>query len=324
MINLTPLLSFTLSYFCLQLLLKGKMLEFALDHPNDRSLHSSPVPRTGGVAILAGALLGWLVLDPGRFAPFALGSVAVMMVSLADDLKGISVGWRLLAHFAITSVFLTICLQLNLDWFWLVAAGVAVVWMTNLYNFMDGSDGLAAGMAIIGFGSYAIAAKLAGDTGLAIAMGCIAGTSLAFLRFNFYPARIFMGDAGSVPLGFLSAVFGLMGWQQGLWPLWFPLMVFSPFVIDATATLFKRLLGGEKIWQAHRSHYYQRLIQMGWGHKRTAMLEYTLMLACAASALLVIHLPLKWHLPILILWVVIYTTLMVWVDKLWKRHLGTL
>lgn len=188
---------------------------------------------------------------------------------------------------------------------------------------MDGSDGLAAGMAFIGFSCYAIAAWLGGDTELSIAMLCISAASIAFLGFNFYPARIFMGDSGSIPLGFLSAAFGYMGWQHRLWPLWFPVLVFSPFVVDATVTLAKRFLSGEKVWQAHCSHYYQRLVQLGWGHKRTAILEYALMLGCGVTATVMIRQPSVWHLPLLGIWVAIYIFLMVKVDKLWRRRLKT-
>ena len=94
-----------------------------------------------------------------------------------------------------------------------------------------------------------------------------------------------MGDAGSIPLGFLSAALGILGWRAGHWPLWFPLLVFSPFVVDASLTLARRVLRGERFWQAHRSHYYQRLVQLGWGHRNTALAEYALMAACGGLAL---------------------------------------
>jgi UDP-N-acetylmuramyl pentapeptide phosphotransferase/UDP-N-acetylglucosamine-1-phosphate transferase len=95
----------------------------------------------------------------------------------------------------------------------------------------------------------------------------VAAAAAGFLCFNFHPARIFMGDVGSVPLGFTAGALGLVGWRSGAWPLWFPLLVFAPFILDATVTLLRRALRGEKVWQAHRSHYYQRMVQMGLGHR---------------------------------------------------------
>jgi len=94
-----------------------------------------------------------------------------------------------------------------------------------------------------------------------------------------------MGDVGSATLGLLAAAFSLWGIQLGLFSWWYPLLVFSPFVVDATVTLVRRLLNRERIWEAHRSHYYQRLVQLGWGHKKTVLAEYLIMLLAGASAL---------------------------------------
>jgi UDP-N-acetylmuramyl pentapeptide phosphotransferase/UDP-N-acetylglucosamine-1-phosphate transferase len=172
-----------------------------------------------------------------------------------------------------------------MPWIVVPIAVLALMWFTNLYNFMDGSDGLAGGMAVAGFGAYAIAAWQSGDPALATAAAGTAAAALGFLAFNFHPARVFMGDSGSIPLGFLAGAMGLAGWRDGLWPLWFPVLAFGPFVADASATLARRVLRGERFWQAHRTHYYQRLVQLGWGHRRTAFAEYALMLLCAAVAL---------------------------------------
>jgi UDP-N-acetylmuramyl pentapeptide phosphotransferase/UDP-N-acetylglucosamine-1-phosphate transferase len=113
----------------------------------------------------------------------------------------------------------------------------------------------------------------------------LAAAALGFLLFNFPPAKIFLGDVGSVPLGFLAGALGLQGWRDDLWPLWFPVVVFAPFIADASATLVRRALRGEKVWQAHREHYYQRLVRLGFGHRGTAYVAYALMLVCAALAL---------------------------------------
>ena len=151
----------------------------------------------------------------------------------------------------------------------LALLALAVAWITNLYNFMDGSDGLAGGMSVAGFGAYSIAAWLAGDAATGALCAAISGASVAFLLHNFYPARIFMGDVGSIPLGFLAAALGIVGWRNDAWPLWFPLLVFGPFIGDATVTFFKRVARRERVWRAHREHYYQRMVRMGFGHRGT-------------------------------------------------------
>lgn len=169
-------------------------------------------------------------------------------------------------------------------WVAALCMSLAIIWMTNLYNFMDGSDGLAGGMTAIGFGYYGVFAYWMHDHNFAVINFCIAAAALAFLVHNFHPARIFLGDAGAIPLGFLAAALGILGWMNQIWTLYFPLLVFSPFIVDSTITLIKRLLRGANIWQAHREHYYQRLIERGFGHRDTALLSYGLMLTAGASA----------------------------------------
>jgi UDP-N-acetylmuramyl pentapeptide phosphotransferase/UDP-N-acetylglucosamine-1-phosphate transferase len=194
---------------------------------------------------------------------------------------------------------------------------LAIAWTANLYNFMDGSDGLAGGMTLIGFGAYAIAALSGGAAPLAGLCAAIAAAAAAFLAFNWHPARLFLGDVGSVPLGFLAGALGLAGWSQGLWPLWFPVLVFAPFMGDATLTLLKRALRRERVWEAHRDHYYQRLVRMGFGHRRTAGVEYAAMLGCAGLALLVFREPPVVQAIALAFAAVALAGAAVWVDLRW-------
>jgi hypothetical protein len=142
----------------------------------------------------------------------------------------------------------------------------------------------------------------------------------AFLLFNFPPARVFMGDAGSIPLGFLAAVLGLIGWRAGLWPLWFPLVVFGPFTVDASVTLARRMVRGERIWEAHRSHYYQRLILSGWTHRRAAVWEYGLMLLSAAVAIAALRVSNVVAIALLSALALVYGAAMVAVDWRSKRR----
>lgn len=271
-----------LSYALNALAVRGRLGAKLLDQPNERSLHARAVPRIGGLGIVAGSAAG--LLAGGDFVPVILLALALAAVSLVDDWRHLPPAVRLLAHLAAASAFCLADLAAGVAV--LAVAVVAIGWMTNLYNFMDGSDGLAGGMAVFGFGTYAIAALLAGDPALATVCGCIVAAAAAFLRFNFHPARIFMGDVGSIPLGFLAGALGLIGTQRQLWPWWFPPVVFAPFVADATVTLLRRIARGERVWQPHRSHYYQRLVLLGWGHRRTALAEYTLMALSGGVAIL--------------------------------------
>ncbi|MEZ5741564.1 MAG: glycosyl transferase [Burkholderiaceae bacterium] len=166
---------------------------------------------------------------------------------------------------------------------WLAVGAVILLlaWFANLYNFMDGADGLAGLMALVGFLTYALLAPA--DSLMATACTALAGASAGFLALNWPPARVFMGDSGSVPLGFLAGGLGLAGAAAGYWPWWTPLGVFLPFVLDASVTLARRALTGRRIWEAHREHVYQRLILRGWSHQRVSLVYGGWMLACSLA-----------------------------------------
>jgi UDP-N-acetylmuramyl pentapeptide phosphotransferase/UDP-N-acetylglucosamine-1-phosphate transferase len=276
------ILSFVVAYLIARLLL-SRFASFALDEPNARSLHERPVPRTGGLAVLAGTALSLAFGGAAQWFPLAL-ALFLAAVSFLDDLHRLPTLARLLAHFVAAGVLLWYVLS-PMGVLELLVLALSVVWITNLYNFMDGSDGLAGGMGVIGFCAYAIAAQLGGDPALSAVCVALAAACAGFLVHNFHPARIFLGDIGSIPLGFLAGALGIVGWRNDLWPLWFPVLVFGPFIGDATVTLLRRLIRGERIWQAHRDHYYQRMVRAGLGHRGTACIAYVAMLGCAAAAL---------------------------------------
>lgn len=287
------------------------------DIPNERSLHTEPIPRTGGIALMAGIFSGWVKLFEFWAWWIVLPVLGLFVLSLADDVRNLSARKRLIGHFAAAIIVLG---GAGVDWLWMAPVLLYIVWMTNLYNFMDGSDGMAGGMALFGFSFYGIAGLMNGNEAFAMLNFTIGAAALGFLYHNFHPARVFMGDAGSIPLGFLAAAFGVWGWQQGFWPFWFPVLVFSPFVADATFTLFKRIKRGEKLAQAHRSHYYQRLVQMGWGHRNTALAEYALMLITGVSALWGTGLGMSGQGNMLAMWGAIYLGIAMWIDRRWQLH----
>jgi UDP-N-acetylmuramyl pentapeptide phosphotransferase/UDP-N-acetylglucosamine-1-phosphate transferase len=255
----------------------------ATDLPNDRSLHARPVPRVGGWGVVPAALAAAIVFDAANMLLVCIVAV-LFAVSYVDDRYGLPILARISVHALAAAL-----------WLWqgpvqlppaiAILAGCAILWITNLFNFMDGSDGLAGGMAIFAFTTFGAVASTAGIAPLAVWSIAVAGAVAGFLFFNLDPAVVFLGDAGSISLGFLAGVFGLWGWAAGAWPLWFPFLVAAPFVLDATVTLLRRVFRREPFWRAHREHYYQRLIRMGWTHRRTALLEYVLMAGCSGLAI---------------------------------------
>lgn len=314
----SPVVAALVSLILTTLLLISKTGKGIQDIPNERSLHDVPVPRIGGVGLMAGVLSGWALMLKSLAWWVVLPVVILFAISLLDDMRGLTARIRLLVHLVAAFILLAGSGMLLHNFPTALIVLLGVVWMTNLYNFMDGSDGLAGGMTFWGFTAYGVAALMHGNDMQAMLNFSIGAAALAFLYNNFHPAKVFMGDAGSIPLGFLAAAMGLWGWQQSLWPAWFPLLVFSPFVMDATVTLAKRAIRGEKVWQAHREHYYQRLVRIGWGHYRTALFEYALMLAAGVSAIWAIHRLPQTPWPLFLAWGSIYAVLMLALDWRWK------
>ncbi|SKC63843.1 MraY family glycosyltransferase [Paraburkholderia hospita] len=301
------------------LLRTGWAWRLATDIPNDRSLHVRPTPRVGGWGVVPAAAVLICRETPALWL-IALLAVALAIMSQIDDRRGLPARLRFGCH-VIAVAAVIVVYPADTGWWILAIVAFFLVWLVNLYNFMDGSDGLAGGMAVFGFGGYAVVALTSAhsDISLGLASASVAGAAAGFLLFNFHPAKVFLGDAGSIPIGFLAGALGYWGWRSGTWPFWLPAMMFSPFIADASVTLLKRLIRGEKFWQAHRDHYYQRMVRSGIGHGRTAILWYLVMLAGIAIA---------WYLstrsPVvqlcgIIAWAVVLCILGVKVDLRWRR-----
>jgi len=298
-----------------------------LDHPNERSLHHTPIPRSGGIAMIIAIMCGML-LTPFSYSESVWllvgGSLVISAVSMADDWFDLPASVRLLVHMA-ASVWVVFGLDVDTSifvnhWVGLLFFTLSTIWLINLYNFMDGMDGFAGGMGAIGFSLFAIAGVFHTDIEFSLVAILIAAANVGFLRFNFPPAKIFMGDAGSATMGFLVAGLSMWGLSLNLFELWFPLLVFSPFIFDATATLIRRALKGEKVWQAHREHYYQRLALAGWGHKKTVVHEYILMFFVGMSAIGM----LCWSEAVMIglgFWALVYSLLAYKADMFCKKNM---
>ncbi len=287
--------------FISTLLLTAKVRTWAwsravLDIPNSRSLHVVPTPRGGGLAIVVVVLTleAWCLLRgiplPGGWAGWG-ATLGLALIGLGDDLWSWSATWRFLWQWAVCAAWAIGTLDPALNWQSILVTVmiiVLMVWVVNLYNFMDGSDGLAATQAI---GAGAIGGGLAlwlGRADLAIIPLLVAGSSTGFLCWNWSPAKIFLGDVGSYFLGGQFAVLGVTTARDAqltwLWPI-----LLAPFVVDATLTLIRRVLQRERWHTAHRTHAYQLLVQAGWSHARLALgLAMILLLICLPFAIIAV------------------------------------
>ena len=305
------------------LLKTGLAWRLATDIPNARSLHERPTPRVGGWGVVPMVLVTVFVCAPHLWL-LAICVLFLAAVSQLDDRRGLPARVRFAAHFLAVVAWIVVY-PAAVPWWCLAVFGVSLIWLVNLYNFMDGSDGLAGGMAVFGFGGYAVAALAAPQPAPELALVCAAaaGTALGFLAFNFFPARIFLGDAGSIPLGFLAGALGYWGWRSNSWAIWFPVMCFAPFIGDASITLLRRLMRGEKFWQAHREHYYQRMIRSGVGHARTAISWYLFMFVGVILAVSALSLPVREQWMIVVVWAIVLVLAGVVIDVRWRNFQST-
>jgi|FLOH01.1.fsa_nt_gi UDP-GlcNAc:undecaprenyl-phosphate/decaprenyl-phosphate GlcNAc-1-phosphate transferase len=315
---LIPGLSFLFTYCFIVIILKTNIPKYFIDIPNARSLHNKGIPRLGGIPVILSIILSLLLLPNSLILDLIGPLILVTLVSISDDLFKISRLVRISAHLAASILFIY-SLSMGYSLFlYLIITGI-FVWVINLYNFMDGSDGLAGGMAVIGFGSYSIASLINGDLTFFVINNIISFSALAFLLFNFSPAKIFLGDAGSISIGFLAASIGLVGINEHIWPIWFPLFIFSPFIVDSTHVLFRRAVSKEKIFDAHNTHSYQRLVQIT-NHKITASYAYILMIFISAVSIYSINSKINVVLLLSAALIFIYSFILVYISRRWKNN----
>jgi len=263
------------------------------DIPNERSLHTGTARRGGGIAIImtVAVIAGWLwVPEPGKWTwQLIIGAslLGYAVIGLLDDRNLLSISQRLVAQTIFAGSLFVTAIQIGwiqpADYFpifkqtlflplWLLlpALGLWLLWMVNLFNFMDGIDGLAAAQAVVaaftlGFWFYAN-----GETFLGLVNFSLAGSVLAFALFNWSPARVFLGDVGSLSLGAWFGWMSILGAISGKLPFEAFLLLYGLFVFDASYTLVVRIIRGEDWWRGHRNHLYQRLVRAGWSHKKVS------------------------------------------------------
>ena len=258
-----------------------------LDVPNARSSHSTPVPRGGGLSIVAvlltaAAVLAWRgVVSRGVAEALLGGGLLIGAVGLVDDLYSLRASIRAGIHF-LGATWAVWCLGgigpldlgwIKWDWGWIgqIVGVVGLVWMINLYNFMDGIDGIAGMEAVSagGFGALLLVAH--GHSGLAELALILVFACAGFLTRNWSPARIFMGDTGSGFLGFVLGVFVIASAKQQPEFVWPWLTLLAVFIVDATVTLLRRARRGERWYASHRSHAYQHATRACGSHAKVAL-----------------------------------------------------
>lgn len=280
-------------------------LERMLDVPNERSSHSSPTPRGGGISIV---ILAFPALLIAAFRSPAFGtrtatlmavtSAGIALVGFWDDIRSLGARIRLLTHViaaivataaigAIDAVMFAMGTSIDLKWLAFPLTVMWIVGLTNAYNFMDGIDGIAASQALIAALAWTIVGSLSANSFLLIIGIAVAGGSAGFLWHNWPPARIFMGDVGSGFLGFTFAILTLVAARTEPRAVIAGILFVWPFVFDTVFTFARRLYRGENVFHAHRSHLYQRLVIAGASHKSVTTIYATLSCICALAGILV-------------------------------------
>jgi UDP-N-acetylmuramyl pentapeptide phosphotransferase/UDP-N-acetylglucosamine-1-phosphate transferase len=319
------LLIFAIAFgsLCLTYLIKNYALKKGIvSIPNDRSLHSTPVPLGGGVAIVITWYIGISILFILGFLAknlyFALLSgILLTIISLLDDLIGLKPIIRLFFHF-VTAIIAFILIgglrqlvipTIEFDYRFLIypVAIIGMVWFINLFNFMDGVDGFASLEAII---ICAVIFLMSGNIVNLLLVACIAG----FLFWNWPKAKIFMGDVGSTQIGFILVVLGIYFHDTYEFSILNWIMLSSPFWFDATLTLYRRWRNGEKLGVAHRKHAYQRIVRAGFSHLKVNI--YLIVINVFVVAIILIYREFKFmQIPLFILTLAFFYILTLQVDK---------
>jgi UDP-GlcNAc:undecaprenyl-phosphate GlcNAc-1-phosphate transferase len=287
-----------------------------VDEPARRRLNALPVPRLGGLALLLGILVPALAFLPiGReMRGLLLGAAVATTVGAIDDFRGL-VWWQKLAG-QLTAAVIPTAFGIWIDRFTFPLVGIhelpgwvgvplTVAWIVglmNMVNFLDGMDGLAAGVCGIAGGTFAVIALSLGKPQAAILSAIVAGACFGFLRHNFYPARIFMGDSGALLLGFVLATVAIQGLLKtaATVALFFPLFVLAIPLLDTGFVIARRIKHGEKLYAADQAHLHFRFLRRGFSQRRATLTMYGWCLTLAAAALATRFIPFRahgeWHL----------------------------
>src|SRR6266571_6351490 len=288
-----------------------------VDNPGEtRRIHVRPIPRLGGIALLLGIFvpaLAFLTLD-GVYRGILLGAAVATCIGVVDDFRGLPWWAKLAGQLSAAGIAVGFGVQVNRftfpvigiqqlpDWVGVPATLLWIVAIMNMVNFLDGMDGLAAGICAIAGSTFAVIALSLGKPEAAILSAIVAGACFGFLRHNFYPARIFMGDSGALLLGFVLATIAVQGLLKtaATVALFFPLLVLAVPIVDTTFVVARRLKHGESVFEADQAHLHHRFLRRGFSEPRAAVTIWLWCLSLAAAALATRFIPFRahgvWHL----------------------------
>ena len=275
----------------------------AVAEPRGRSIHSKPTPLLGGLAILAGFLIPVIYYLPSFDTPakaLIVGGILIALLGAVDDVIDLSPAVKLIGQAACALIPVTAGLTIDHLTLPFVGVGdlgpaqypVTVLWfvaLANMINFTDGMDGLAAGVSGIGLTTFAILAASLDRATPAIIAASLAGAAVGFLAHNFHPARVFMGDAGSLLLGFVIAGVAVSGVMKSAAAvaIGLPLIVLAIPILDTSFVILKRLKHGMPVYSADKSHFHHRFFTIGWSQRRTVLALYTWCILMSAVAIVI-------------------------------------
>lgn len=291
------------------------VMKAIFDMPNARSSHTVPTPRGGGLAIVVVFLLATLGLYGIQMIPLSLmlalvgGGALVAAIGYCDDRRSLAARWRFLAHM-LAAIWVLYCLgglpvldfgvvRVTAPFLGFVLAWLAIIWSINLYNFMDGIDGCSGAEGLFLSISSAVFFLIVGDSGLATLCFCLAASIAGFLYWNWPPAKIFLGDVGSGFLGFVFIVLAIHAGNQDYGSIVFWLLLFALFLSDATFTLIYRVSKKQKLYQAHREHAYQKVVDAGWNHQKMTLCMLLINVFVLLPAAMITYYYPAWALVIL-------------------------
>jgi UDP-GlcNAc:undecaprenyl-phosphate GlcNAc-1-phosphate transferase len=308
-----------------------------VDRPNARKIHQDPVVRVGGVSIFVGTLTaltivwrlgGFLSVSPEKeweFWGVTLGSIAFFFIGLADDLFNLSPISRLIMQLAVASVswfmgvridFLSIPFGslIHIDWISLPVTVIWLVGMANAINWIDGVDGLAAGVSGIAAVVMLIVTLFMNQPAAALIAAALAGGALGFLRYNFNPAQIFMGDGGAYFMGFTLAGIGVIGLVKGtaITAVLLPYLILAVPILDMSAVIFSRISKGKSPFIADKSHLHHWLLKAGISQRLTVLFIYALTLWVGSLALGFSNMPSGWGYALGATMLLVYIGWQVW------------
>lgn len=274
------ILSFVISLITIKLSLLIIAKTKTMDTPNERSNHITPIPKGAGIGIILSLLILYYIFFPINDFIFTFSVSLLCVISFINDNKNISILIRLITHIILALFVIYLwppLLDLHLlnnimpNWIFITLIILFIIWMTNLYNFMDGIDGISGIQCIIIGTGIGTCLFYSNDINKIenILSGFLIGSGGAFLIWNWQPAKVFLGDAGSIPLGFINAILVLLLFKNGLWYVAFILN--SYYLSDASITLLNRILKKEIPWQAHKNHFYQKAVNNGYSHSKVCI-----------------------------------------------------